>query len=194
MYEIGVSNPALQILYSHLNDATPASAERAYCPWPDMADLMRAAGVPLWTLESWPRSRRATCGASRCRTSSCYTNVLEMLDLAGVPLHAAERGEGDPIVLGGGPAVANPWPLAPFFDAFFVGEVGGPPRRGRRGAGSAGRAARLGALAAVPGVWVPGRSAGPAERQSSRASRDASRCCARSCRCSRRCTTAPWWR
>ena len=80
--------------------------------------------VPLWTLETCaPVRDAATCGASPSRTSSCYANVLEMLDLAGVPLYAAERGEDDPIVLGGGPAVANPWPVAPFFDAFFIGEA-----------------------------------------------------------------------
>ena len=84
-----------------------------------------------------------------------YTNVLEMLDLAGVPLHAAERGEEDPIVLGGGPAVANPWPVAPFFDAFFIGEVEDRwTRSSRRWARARARAAPR-ALAAVPGMWVP---------------------------------------
>jgi hypothetical protein len=123
VYEIGISNPALQILYAHLNDATPASAERAYCPWPDMADLMRAAGAPLWTLESRAAVRDCDLWGFTLPHELTYTNVLEMLDLAGVPLHAGERGEDDPIVLGGGPAVADPWPLAPFLDAFFIGEV-----------------------------------------------------------------------
>ena len=88
-----------------------------------------------------------------------------MLDLAGVPLHAAERDGEDPIVLGGGPAVANPWPLAPFFDAFFIGEAEDQLGAIVAAMEQDGREARLRALAAVPGVWVPGRSAGPAERQ-----------------------------
>ena len=165
VYEIGVSNPALQILYSQINDATTASAERAYCPWPDMADLMRAAGVPLWTLESFAQVGECDLWGFTLPHELSYANVLEMLDLAGVPLLAGERDGEHPIILGGGPAVANPWPLAPFFDAFFIGEA-----EDRLGALVAaleqdGREARLRALAAVPGVWMPGRSAGPAERQ-----------------------------
>jgi radical SAM superfamily enzyme YgiQ (UPF0313 family) len=165
VYEIGISNPALQILYTHLNDATPAAAERAYCPWPDMAALMRAGGVPLWTLETMAPVAGCDLWGFTLPHELTYTNVLEMLDLAGVPLRAADRGEDDPIVLGGGPAVANPWPLAPYFDAFFIGEVEDrldaivealrAPTRGRR----------LTALAAVPGVWLPGVSSAPAKRQ-----------------------------
>jgi radical SAM family uncharacterized protein len=165
VYEIGISNPALQILYSQLNDATPAAAERAYCPWPDMAGVMRGAGVPLWTLETFAPVSSCDLWGFTLPHELCHTNVLEMLDLAGVPLHAGERGEDDPIVLGGGPAVADPWPLAQFFDAFFVGEA-----EDQLGAIVAalqpdGREARLRALAAVPGVWAPGRSPGPAKRQ-----------------------------
>ena len=130
-----------------------------------MADVMRAAGVPLWTLETFAPVSSCDLWGFTLPHELCYANVLEMLDLAGVPLHAAERDGEDPIVLGGGPAVANPWPLAPFFDAFFVGEV-----EDQLGAIVAalehdGREARLRALAAVPGVWAPGRSQGPAERQ-----------------------------
>jgi radical SAM superfamily enzyme YgiQ (UPF0313 family) len=165
VYEIGVSNPALQILYSHLNDATPAAAERAYCPWPDMAGVMRGAAVPLWTLETFAPVRSCDLWGFTLPHELCFTNILEMIELAGVPLHAGERDEEDPILLGGGPAVANPWPLAPFFDAFFVGEV-----EDQLGAIVAaleidGREARLHALADVPGVWVPGSSPGPAQRQ-----------------------------
>jgi radical SAM superfamily enzyme YgiQ (UPF0313 family) len=94
-----------------------------------------------------------------------FTNVLEMLDLAGVPLHAAERGEGQPIVLGGGPSVANPWPLAAFFDAFFVGEVEDHLDALVAALGAPSRAERLIALAGIPGMWLPAASAGPAERQ-----------------------------
>ncbi len=165
VYEIGVSNPALQILYSHINDATPAAAERAYCPWPDMADLMRAARVPLWSLETMTAVSDCDLWGFTLPHELCYTNVLEMLDLAGVPLHAGERGEADPIVLGGGPSVADPWPVAPFFDAFFIGEVEHRLDAIVAALDAPSRAARLQALAAIPGVWVPGSAGGPAERQ-----------------------------
>jgi len=165
VYEIGVSNPALQILYSHLNDGTPAVAERAYCPWPDMADLMRAAGTRLWTLETMSPVAACDLWGITLPHELCFTNVLELLDLAGLPLHAAERSERDPIVLGGGPAVANPWPLAPFFDAFFVGEVEHRLDAIVAAMSAPRRAARLDALAEVPGVWLPGRGAAPATRQ-----------------------------
>jgi radical SAM family uncharacterized protein len=165
VYEIGISNPALQILYSQLNDETPACAERAYCPWPDMGDLMRAAGVPLWTVETMTPVAGCDLWGFTLPHELTATNVLEMLDLAAVPLRADERGEDDPIVLGGGPAVANPWPLAPYFDAFFIGEV--EHRVGALVAALDGlsRAARLEALGAVPGIWRPGVSEAPARRQ-----------------------------
>jgi len=165
VYEIGISNPGLQILYSVLNDDTPAAAERAYCPWPDMAGLMRAAGERLWTLESMEPVDGCDLWGFTLPHELTYTNVLEMLDLAGVPLRAAERGEEDPIVLGGGPAVADPWPLAPFFDAFFIGEVEHRLAAIVEALEAPGRSARLSALAEVPGVWMPGRTEGPVRRQ-----------------------------
>ena len=166
VYEIGVSNPALQILYCHLNDATPAAAERAYCPWPDMADLMRAQRVPLWTLETGRPVREAALWGFTLPHELTFTNILEMLDLAGVPLHAAERGEDDPIVLGGGPAVANPLPMAAFFDALFVGEAEGRLCELVDAVAAGTRAARVRALARVPGVWVTALPPdGPVARQ-----------------------------
>jgi radical SAM superfamily enzyme YgiQ (UPF0313 family) len=155
-YEIGISNQALQILYSMVNERTGAWAERAYCPWPDMADAMRREGVPLFSLESWRPVRDCDLWGMTLQHELCYTNVLEMLDLAGVPLHAADRGEGDPIVIGGGPCASNPEPLAPFFDCFLIGEGEDlveqvveilerlPDRR-----------KRMLALARIPNVYVP---------------------------------------
>jgi len=163
VYEIGISNPALQILYAHINDATSAAAERAYCPWPDMAALMRASRVPLWTLEESRPVRECDLWGFTLPHELTYTNVLEMLDLAGVPLLAAERSEDDPIVLGGGPAVADPWPLAPFFDVFFMGEVEHRLDEIVEALSAPTRARRLALMAAVPGVWVPGGV--PARRQ-----------------------------
>lgn len=165
VYEIGISNPALQILYTHLNDRTPVAAERAYCPWPDMAGLMRRAGLPLWTLESGRMVREAVLWGFTLPHELTLTNVLEMLDLAQIPLWAEERGADDPVVLAGGPAVADPLPLAPFLDAFFAGEVEPWLDEIAAAAGLSDRAARLRALAAVPGVWVPARGGEPVRRQ-----------------------------
>lgn len=169
VYEIGMANPALQILYAALNDDAAACAERACCPWPDMAALMRARGVPLWTLETHEPVASCDLWGFTLPHELTFTNVLEMLDLAGVSLHAAERGEDEPIVLGGGPAVADPWPLAAFFDAFFIGEVEGRVAELVEALGAPTRAARLEALGRVPGVWLPPRhgaeSGGPPARR-----------------------------
>ncbi len=162
VYEIGVSNPALQILYSFINDATPAVAERAYCPWPDMAGQMRGRNVPLWTLETERPVASCDLWGFTLPHELTYTNVLEMLDLAGVALRAEERGEGDPIVLGGGPGVADPWPLAGFMDAFFIGEVEGRLAELIEALAAPTRARRLDQLGRIPGVWLPPREGTPA--------------------------------
>ena len=116
-YEIGISNQALQILYQQVNRREGIAAERVYCPWPDMADAMRREGLPLFTLESWRPVREADLLGITLQAELTYSNVLEVLDLAGIPLRAADRGEDDPIVVAGGPSASNPAPLAPFFDA-----------------------------------------------------------------------------
>jgi radical SAM family uncharacterized protein len=165
-YEVGISNPALQILYALIAEETPAVVERAYCPLPDMADLMRAEAVPLWALESLEPVSACDLWAFTLPHELTYTNVLEMLDLAGVPLRTGDRRDGDPIVIGGGPAVANPWPLAGFFDAFFIGEVEGRIGELVGALGAPARAERLARLGRVPGVWLPhAPQALPVERQ-----------------------------
>lgn len=121
-YEIGISNQALQILYTMVNDRTGAWAERCYCPWPDMADAMRSNNIPLFSLESWRPVRDCDLWGITLQHELCYSNILEMIDLAGVPIHAVERGEDDPIIIGGGPCASNPAPVAPFFDCFLIGE------------------------------------------------------------------------
>ncbi|MDX6519611.1 MAG: hypothetical protein QOF08_216 [Gaiellales bacterium] len=164
-YEIGISNQALQILYAQVNRRETFAAERAYCPWPDMADTMRADGIPLFTLESWRPVREADLLGITLQAELTYSNVLEVLDLAGIPLHAEQRGEGDPIVMAGGPSASNPAPLAPFFDAFFMGEseqafeavldaIDTHP----------GRAGRLAALAEIGSVYMPARPRHAVER------------------------------
>src|SRR6185295_18607973 len=157
-YEVGISNQALQILYSQLNARPAMAAERVYCPWPDMADAMRREGLPLFTLETWRPVREVDVLGITLQAELTYSNVLEVLDLAGIPLRAADRGEGDPIVVAGGPSASNPAPLTPFFDAFFMGESEEAFEDVLDVISTtAGRAARLAALAENPYLYLPGR-------------------------------------
>ena len=164
-YEIGISNQALQILYGLINDRTAASAERVYCPWPDMADAMRREHVPLFTLESWRPVRDCDLFGITLQAELTYSNVLELVDLAGIPVRAAERTDADPIVLAGGPSASNPMPLARVVDAFFMGEaeegleriveiLEQEPRREQR----------LDLLAELPFLYLPARGEQPVER------------------------------
>ena len=166
VYEIGASNPALQILYAAFDGSAGVTAERAYCPWPDMATAMRTSATRLWTLESYRDVRECLLWGFTLPHELTFTNVLEMLDLAGVPLHALERGDDDPIVFGGGPATANPLPMAAFFDAFFIGEAEAQLPAIAAALQAPTRSQRLTALGQVPGVWLPHvAGAQPAQRQ-----------------------------
>ncbi len=121
-YELGQANQAVRILVNAVNAMGGMGAERAFLPAVDMADLMREEGVPLFSLESCrPGADFAVVGITLPHELAA-TNVLETLDLAGIPLRAADRAEGDPIVLAGGPCAYNPEPYAPFFDVILVGE------------------------------------------------------------------------
>jgi radical SAM-linked protein len=162
-YEVGISNQALQILY-HLAQREPGTAvERAYLPWVDVIARLRQAGLPLLTLESWTPVRSAHVLGISLQHELNYTNVLELLDLSGIPLRAAQRNDADPLVVGGGPATTNFAPVAPFFDAVFVGEAEEAfPRmlrelREGRMAGE-GRDQLRARLSRIPGVFVPGVS------------------------------------
>ena len=122
LYEIGMSNLGLAILYDILNAQPDVLAERVFAPWPDMAQQMRAQGVPLFSLES----RRPAAGFDVLGFSLgyelTYTNVLETLDLAGIPLHAEERGDEHPLVIAGGSCAHNAEPLARYLDFLVLGE------------------------------------------------------------------------
>ena len=118
VYEVGLPNQGIAILYAALNAQDGISCERGYVPWVDMANAMREAGVPLLSLEgAAPVASFDLVGLHLPHEMAC-TNCLEALDLAGIPLLSAERGEDDPLVVSGGPSVYNPEPLAPFIDAF----------------------------------------------------------------------------
>ena len=159
-YEVGLPNQGLAILYMILNGVEGIACERAYTPWVDMADLMRERGVPLFSMESCAPVSSFQMVGIQIPHELAATNILETLDLAGIPLLAADRREDDPIVCGGGPSVYNPEPLAPFYDAIMIGD--GEEVivevalliRDMREKGSP-RAEILRALAAVPGVYVP---------------------------------------
>ena len=160
VYDIGMSHLGYKILYRIFNDHPALLAERCYCPWVDMEAELRARGLPLLSLESArPLSDFDVVGFS-LQFELTYTNILTMLDLGGVPLRAAHRGEDHPLVLGGGPTATHPEPVAPFFDALVVGdgEAVAPEvallwmRLKREGAP---RAERLRRLARLDGVYVP---------------------------------------
>ncbi|HEX4081767.1 MAG TPA: TIGR03960 family B12-binding radical SAM protein [Acidimicrobiales bacterium] len=121
-YEIGLPNQGLQILYELLNERSDAVAERAYAPWVDMEAAMRAAAVPLFSVENHLPARAFDVLAFNLSAELVYTNVLNLIDLAGVGLHAADRGPGDPLVVAGGHCTYNPEPLADFVDAFVLGD------------------------------------------------------------------------
>ncbi len=121
-YEIGMSHLGLHILYHILNFRKDIAAERAYAPWPDMEKLLRAHKRPLCSLESQRPLKEFDILGFTLPYEMCYTNVLNILDLAGLPLKAGERSKDFPLVIGGGSAVHNPEPLADFFDFFLLGD------------------------------------------------------------------------
>ncbi|MCS7002848.1 MAG: TIGR03960 family B12-binding radical SAM protein, partial [Dehalococcoidia bacterium] len=111
------------LLYHLVNQRDGWLAERVYTPWPDMEQAMREAGVPLYALESKRPIRDFDLWCFSLGYEQTYTNVLTMLDLAGLPVRAADRGDDGPIVLAGGPATVNPEPMSPFIDLFLIGEA-----------------------------------------------------------------------
>ncbi len=159
-YEIGQANQAIAILYGQLNALDDVYAERAYLPWLDMIGEMREAGIPLFSLESCSPVREFDLVGITVPYELTYSNILETLDLAGIPLRAENRSESDPLVVGGGPSVYNPEPFAPFFDAILIGEGEEAvadivaTHRAAKAAGSS-RAELLRHLAGIPGVYVP---------------------------------------
>ncbi len=121
-YEIGMSNLGMRILYGVMNNMPGVWCERCFAPWGDMEEEMRREGLPLWALESGDPIRDFDFIGFSLGYEMAYTNVLNMLDLAGVPLHTWERGENDPIVIAGGTCAYNGEPLADFIDIFSLGE------------------------------------------------------------------------
>ncbi len=121
-YEVGMSNLGLQILYFFLNRREDTYCERVFAPWGDMEAAMRAEGIPLFTLETRSPVRDFDFLGFTLQYEMCYTNVLNLLDLGGIPLHRWERTEEDPLIICGGTCAYNPEPLADFVDIFYLGE------------------------------------------------------------------------
>ena len=121
-YEVGMSHLGMKILYGLFNEMDGVWCERVFAPWIDMEQEMRAHHIPLYALESGDPIRTFDFIGFTLQYELSFTNVLNMLDLAGVPLKTEDRGEGDPIVVAGGPCACNPEPLADFIDLFFIGE------------------------------------------------------------------------
>lgn len=162
VYEVGMSHLGLKILYHIINRRPDAAAERVYAPWPDMEAEMRSAGIPLHTLENFRPVAQFDVVGFTLQYELSYTNILNMLDLAGIPLRSADRGEGHPLVIAGGPCAFNAEPLADFIDFFVLGEseeavddvataVADWKKAGKPG----GRRGFLARAAAIPGVYVP---------------------------------------
>ncbi len=122
IYEIGMSNLALRILYHVLNSSPDVWCERAFSPWKDMDAILREKKIPLFALESGSPLCEFDIVGFTLQYELCYTNVLQMLELGGIPLRSADRTETDPIVVAGGPVVYNSEPVAPFFDLIMIGE------------------------------------------------------------------------
>ncbi len=162
LYEIGMSNMALPILYDLLNRQPDILAERAYAPWHDMAAAMKQAGTPLFGLESKRPLKEFDIVGFSLGYELTYTNVLNMLDLAQIPVLAADRKDADPLVIAGGGGALNPEPMADFIDLFVIGdgeevvlELVDCMRYEQRGGKKAPRAELLRRLATIPGIYVP---------------------------------------
>ena len=122
VYEIGMSHLGIQILYDMFNRREDVWCERVYSPWTDLDKVMREENIPLFALESQDPVKEFDFLGITIQFEMCYTNILQILDLSGIPIYAADRTEEYPIVIGGGPCAYNPEPLAAFFDIFYIGE------------------------------------------------------------------------
>ena len=160
VYEVGMSHLGIQILYDMFNKREDTWCERVYSPWVDLDRIMRENNIPLFALESQEPVKNFDFLGITLQYEMCYTNILQVLDLSGIPLLAKDRGEDDPIVIGGGPCSYNPEPIAEFFDFFYIGEgetvydqVLDAYKENRKNGGS--RMDYLAKVAAIEGMYVP---------------------------------------
>jgi len=159
-YEVGMSHLGLQILYSILNEIPYVAAERCFAPWPDREKQLREGKIPLTSLESQTPINNFDIIGFSLQYELSYTNLLNMLDLGGIPLARTERKEEHPLIIAGGPCCFNPAPLADFIDAFVIGEgeeiveeITAAVRAGKKN--SLSRINLIKELANIPGIYVP---------------------------------------
>ncbi|MBR1508911.1 MAG: TIGR03960 family B12-binding radical SAM protein [Eubacterium sp.] len=122
VYEIGMSYLGIQILYNMFNKRNDTYCERVYSPWPDLDKKMREENIPLFTLETQSPVKDFDFLGITIQYEMCYTNILQVIDLSGIPIFSKDRTKEHPIVIGGGPCTYNPEPIADFFDMFYIGE------------------------------------------------------------------------
>ena len=161
VYEIGMSHLGIQILYDMFNRRDDVYCERVYSPWMDLDPIMREQKIPLFALESQDPVKEFDFLGITIQYEMCYTNILQVLELSQIPLHAEDRTEEDPIVIGGGPCTYNPEPIAPFFDLFYMGEgevvyFDLIDRYKEIKARGGSRKEFLEQAAQIPGIYVPG--------------------------------------
>ena len=161
VYEIGMSHLGIQILYDMFNRRDDVYCERVYSPWMDLDPIMREQKIPLFAVESQDPIKNFDFLGITIQYEMCYTNILQVLELSQIPLHAEERTEEDPIVIGGGPCTYNPEPIAPFFDLFYMGEgevvyFDLIDRYKEIKARGGSRKEFLEQAAQIPGIYVPG--------------------------------------
>ena len=161
VYEIGMSHMGIQILYDMFNRRDDVYCERVYSPWMDLDPIMREQKIPLFAVESQDPIKNFDFLGITIQYEMCYTNILQVLELSQIPLHAEDRTEEDPIVIGGGPCTYNPEPIAPFFDLFYMGEgevvyFDLIDRYKEIKARGGSRKEFLEQAAQIPGIYVPG--------------------------------------
>ena len=161
VYEIGMSHLGIQILYDMFNRRDDVYCERVYSPWMDLDPIMREQKIPLFAVESQDPIKKFDFLGITIQYEMCYTNILQVLELSQIPLHAEDRTEEDPIVIGGGPCTYNPEPIAPFFDLFYMGEgevvyFDLIDRYKEIKARGGSRTDFLEQAAQIPGIYVPG--------------------------------------
>ncbi|MFT4977096.1 MAG: radical SAM family uncharacterized protein/radical SAM-linked protein, partial [Myxococcota bacterium] len=156
LYDVGLGNLGLHILYAILNQVEGVWAERVYAPAVDMEEQLRTRGLPMFALESKDSLDQFDGIGFTLQSELTYTNILNLIDLAGLPLRTADRSEDDPLTFAGGPAVFNPEPLVPFMDFFVIGDGEDIVTEiAQVFLAVSGREARLLALSKIEGVYVP---------------------------------------
>ena len=161
VYEIGMSHLGIQILYEMMNRREDVYCERVYSPWPDLHKIMKEQDIPLFSLESQDPIKNFDMLGITLQYEMCYTNILQILDLSQIPLLTKDRRDEDPIIIGGGPCVYNPEPIAIFFDILYIGEGEISYNAlfdlyiSERKSGNFNRESFLRKAAQIPGLYVP---------------------------------------